>query len=186
MLLPLWHMEWPLGQLFVFVYCIFHFLFVFSSLFIYLYFILFYFIFSSELLNRTSCHICGRWFLPTFLFRNGLLTLMYIDSFMNLMRFFSSLPNILNLSSVVLWPVMLKWSNSGEGVFRCYLNLSPNVLEDSPMYSSLHSTLPQLYLYMMPLFLVIWSLYVGATWRSLMVLPPLKYTWIPYFLHTFL
>ena len=31
--------------------------------------IIFMFIFSSELLNRTPSHICGRWYLPTFLFR---------------------------------------------------------------------------------------------------------------------
>ena len=35
---------------------------------------------------------------------------------------------------------MLLWSYMGEGDFRCSLNLSPNVLEDSPMYSSSQST----------------------------------------------
>ena len=40
----------------------------------------------------------------------------------------------------------------GEGALRCSLNLSPNVLEDSPMYSSSHSTLSHLYLCMTPLF----------------------------------
>ena len=35
---------------------------------------------------------------------------------------------------------------------RCSLNLFPNVLEDSPLYSSSHSTLSHLYLYMTPLF----------------------------------
>ena len=35
-----------------------------------------YFNFSSEMFNRTSSHICGRWNLPTFLFRDGLLALM--------------------------------------------------------------------------------------------------------------
>ena len=82
---------------------------------------IFYFIFSSELLSRTSSQTGGRWYLPTVLFRDGLLTLMYIDSFMNLMRFWSS-PTILRLSNVVLWPVMLKWSNIGDGSFRCSLN----------------------------------------------------------------
>ena len=35
-----------------------------------------YFNSSSEMFNRTSSHICGRWNLPTFLFRDGLLALM--------------------------------------------------------------------------------------------------------------
>ena len=40
---------------------------------------------------RTSSHTCGRWYLPMFLFRDGLLTLMNIDSFISLERFCSSL-----------------------------------------------------------------------------------------------
>ena len=36
----------------------------------------FYFSSSSGLLHRTSCHIWGRWYLPMFLFRDGLFTLM--------------------------------------------------------------------------------------------------------------
>ena len=35
-----------------------------------------YFNFSSEMFNRTSSHMCDRWNLPTFLFRDGLLALM--------------------------------------------------------------------------------------------------------------
>ena len=37
--------------------------------------------FSSEMLSRTSSHMCGRLYLPIFLFRDGLLTLMYRASF---------------------------------------------------------------------------------------------------------
>ena len=33
------------------------------------------------------------------------------------------------------------WSYIGVGAFRCSLNLSPKVLDDSPMYSSSQSTL---------------------------------------------
>ena len=62
------------------------------------------------------------------------------------------LPHMLKLSMVTLWPVGLKWSYIGEGAFWCSLNLSQNVLEDSPIYSSSHSTLSHLYLYMTPLF----------------------------------
>ena len=67
-------------------------------------FISFYFILSSEMLNRTSSHMWGRWYLPMFLFRDALLTLMYTASLISLMKF----------SSVVIWPVVLKWSYIGE------------------------------------------------------------------------
>ena len=101
---------------------------------------------SSEVLNRTSSHMCGRWNLPIFLLRDGLLTLMYSASLIALLRFWSSLPTMLKFWMVTWWPVMLLWSNIGEGAFWCSLNLSPNALEDSPMYSSSQSTLPHLYL----------------------------------------
>ena len=116
-----------------------------------------YFNFSSVLLTRTSSHIWGRWYLPMFLFRDGLLTLMNIDSLISLERFCSSLPTTVKLLIVVEWPEMLLWSNMGEGAFRCSLNLSPNVLAVSPIYSWSHSNLSHLYLYIIPLFLVIWS-----------------------------
>ena len=51
-----------------------------------------YFNFSSEVLNRTSSQTCGRWYLPTFLLRDGSLTLMYRASFIVLIWFKSSLP----------------------------------------------------------------------------------------------
>ena len=53
-----------------------------------------YFKFSSEMLSRTSSHICGRWYLPIFLFRDGLFTLMYRASFMEVIpsKTFSWLP----------------------------------------------------------------------------------------------
>ena len=44
------------------------------------------------MLNRTSCQMCGRWYLPIFLFRDGSLTLIYGASLMVLIRFWSSLP----------------------------------------------------------------------------------------------
>ena len=103
-----------------------------------------YFSFSSLLLLRTSSHIWGRWYLPMFLFRDGPLTLMYMDSLISLKRLCSSLPTTLKLSSVVVWPEVLLWSCMGEGAFRCSLNLSPNVLDVSPMYSSSHSNLSHL------------------------------------------
>ena len=85
-----------------------------------------YFNLSSEVLNRTSSHMCGRWNLPMFLLRDGLLTLMYSASLIALLRFWSSLPTILKFSLVTWWPVMLLWSYIGEGAFWCSFNLSPN------------------------------------------------------------
>ena len=35
-----------------------------------------YFSLSSGVLSRTSSHMCGRWYLPTFLLRDGLLMFM--------------------------------------------------------------------------------------------------------------
>ena len=107
----------------------------------------FYFNLSSEVLTRTSSQTCGRWYLPTFLLRDGSLTLMYRASFIVLISGSeSSLPTILKLLMVTLWPLMLLWSYMGEGGFRCSLNISPKVLEDSPIYSSSQSTLSQWYL----------------------------------------
>ena len=72
-----------------------------------------YFSFSSEVLIRTSSHMCGRWNLPMFLLRDGLL------------MFWSSLPTMLKFSMAMLRPVVLKWSYMGEGALRCSLNHSP-------------------------------------------------------------
>ena len=69
---------------------------------------------SSEVLNKTSSYICDRWNLPMFLLRDGLLTLINNVSWIALLRFWSSLPTILKLSMVMLWPVVLKWSNIGR------------------------------------------------------------------------
>ena len=44
----------------------------------------YYFNFSSVMLFRTSSHTCGRWYLPIFLLRDGLFTLMYIASLISL------------------------------------------------------------------------------------------------------
>ena len=62
----------------------------------------FYFNFSSEVLTRTSSQTCGRWYLPTFLLRDGSLTLMYRASLIVLIWFKSSLPTMLKLLMVTL------------------------------------------------------------------------------------
>ena len=135
------------------------------------------------MLNRTSSHIYGRWYLFMFLFRDGLLTLLYRASLMVLLSFWSSLPTILKLSMVTVWPEVLKWSCIGKGGLRCSLNLSAKFLADSLMYSSSHSTLSHLYPYMTALFIRMGSLSFGAMRRFLMVSPPFTYTWAPYLLH---
>ena len=90
-----------------------------------------YFNFSSLLLIRTSSHIWGRWYLPMFLFKDGLSTRINIDSLISLERFCSSLPTMLKFLSEVVWPLVLLQSWIGEGAFGCSLNFSPNVLEVS-------------------------------------------------------
>ena len=74
----------------------------------------------------------------------------------------------------------------GEGVLRCSLNLSAKFLADSLMYSSSHSTLLHLYLYMTPLFFMMVSLSLGAMRRFLMVSPPFRCTCTPCLLHVLL
>ena len=64
-----------------------------------------YFVFSSEMENRTLSQMCGRLYLPIFLLRVGLLNLIYIPSFNALDIFCPSLPIFLK-SSTVGWPVV--------------------------------------------------------------------------------
>ena len=137
------------------------------------------------MLIRTSSLIWGRWYFPMFLFRNILLALMYNASLMVLMRFWSSLPTMLKLSVVVVWPVVLKWSYIGEEAFRCFLNLSPNVLDDSNIFFI--TILPVTFISVNdPTLLDDEILSLGATRRLLMVIPPLRYTCTPCLLNAFL
>ena len=107
-------------------------------------------------------------------------------SFIVLRRFWSSLANMLKSSTDTVWPEMVKWSWIGEGDFWCSLYLSPKVLADSPMYSSSHSTLLHLKLYIAPLLFSIGSLSLGFIRRFLIVCPPFKCTSIPFFLQVLL
>ena len=99
MLLPLWLMELPLrvGKS-AWMWCMADGITTVSI----------YFNWSSEMLTRTSSPICGRWYLPMFLFRDGLLLLMYRASLIALLRLWSSLPTIPKLSMVTEWPEMLR------------------------------------------------------------------------------
>ena len=122
-------------------------------------------------------------FLPMFLFRVGLLTLIYMDSVIILVKPCPSLPTMLKLSMVVRWPVVVWWLCIGEGAFRCSLYLCSNVVAISPMHSSLHSTLSNLYQYIIQLLHCIRSLSFDDTSMFLITLLPLKYVLMPYLPH---
>ena len=144
-----------------------------------------YFSLSSEMLSRTSSYMWGRWYLGYVLVEGWILH-PYVYCF------FDSSDQVL-----VLPPLNAEVVNGGTmtsdgkmviywgGAFRCSLNLSPKVLDDSPVYSSSQSILLHFYLYMMPLFFVMGSLSLAVIRRLLMALPPLQYTFTPCFLHTF-
>ena len=53
---------------------------------------------TSGDMTKTSSHICGSWYLPIFLFRDGSLTLISIASLMVLAILWSSLPTMLKFS----------------------------------------------------------------------------------------
>ena len=57
----------------------------------------------------TSSQICGSWYLPRFLFRDGSLTLMNMASFMVLVKLWDSLSMMEKLSSFMGWPVVHWW-----------------------------------------------------------------------------
>ena len=111
-------------------------------------------------------------------------------------------PNVLNGTCHVVWlpthngdvffhPGMLTCdvgmvTDGGRSpeISSCF---SPKVLVDSPMYSSSHSNLSHLYLYINPLFSVMDVILVlGSTRKLLMVLHPLKWNWTPILLQMFL
>ena len=145
-----------------------------------------YLVFSSGMANRTLFQMCGRLYLPMFLFRVGLLPLMYMACLMALAILWPSLAMILKFSTIVMWPVMFWCSKIGDGTFKCSLYLSSKVLADSPIYSSSHFVLSHLNQYIMLFCLVIDSLSFGNINRFFKVFPPLKYTWTPYLPQMFL
>ena len=70
-------------------------------------------------LKRPLSHKWLRWYLPTFLFNDGLFTLIYIASFIVLVRSLSSLPIMLKFSAVALCHVHWMHAWMGDGLFRC-------------------------------------------------------------------
>ena len=138
-------------------------------------------------LSKTLSHMWGKLNLPIFLFNVGLLTLINMDSLMFLAKPCTSLPpyylKVILTSGVVCMVAMMM---NGEGCFRCSLDLSPKVLEVSPIYSSSQVKSPHWNQYMVPLLLTMGSLSLGETSRFLMVLPSLKWVCMAYLLQIFL
>ena len=111
---------------------------------------------ESWVLAKTPSHIWGRLCLPMFLFRQGLWTLMYVDSLTVLTKPCSSLAYMLKLSIMIRWPVVVWWLCIGEVAFSCSFYLSLNVLSDFSMYFSSHSTLSHLYQCALYVLFVLW------------------------------
>ena len=80
----------------------------------------FYLNLSSGHLISTSSHMCGSWYLPIFLFRDGSFTHTNIASLVVLAMVWSSLSTILKLSRDNSWPVMLWWSWIGWSLHVFY------------------------------------------------------------------
>ena len=111
------------------------------------------FIWSSGVFIRTASHMSGKLYLEVFLLRGSLLTLIYLDSFIVLVKHCSSLSITLQFSMVIGWAVEW-WPCIGDGVLKCSLYLSPNVLGGFPLSSSLQSSLSNVNQYIIPLFLM--------------------------------
>ena len=64
---------------------------------------------------RTSSHTCGRWYLPMYLFRDGLLTLMNIDSFISLevLLFPAHYTEVVDVGSVTSDVTMVMYRRGG-------------------------------------------------------------------------
>ena len=76
------------------------------------------------MLTRTLSQMWKRLYLPVFLFRMGLLTLIYMDFLIVLTMLCSSLSTMLKLALVVWCLLVVWWPFIGEGTFKCSLYLS--------------------------------------------------------------
>ena len=79
---------------------------------------------------------------------------------------------VLKFSPDVVWPVLIWYSKIGDGVFKCSLYLSTNIIDDSPVYSSSQSILSHLNQEITLLFFVMLSLSFGDTSKFFRVFPP--------------
>ena len=93
----------------------------------------------------TWSQTCGSWNLPRYLFSEASLTLMYMASLIFLLMPWNSLSTIEKQSWLTRCPVVMVWRWMGDAL-RCSLYLSPNVLPDSPMFSSVQLICGHLYL----------------------------------------
>ena len=116
-----------------------------------------------------------------FLFSVELLTLEQMGSLVALAKLCPALPTMLKSSTDVLLSVLDWCSYMGEGLFRCSLNLSPNLLTDTPVYSSSQSNLQHLNQYITPLFHFIVFLSMAATKMFFNILPLWKKAGFPHF-----
>ena len=82
---------------------------------------------------KNSIQMCGRLYFPTFLFRVGLFTLMYMASLIALAILCPFLLMILKFSTDIAWSVLFWCSKIGDGVCKCSLYLSSKVVDDSPI-----------------------------------------------------
>ena len=129
--------------------------------------------------------MCGSWYLPKFLFNEGSFTEMTMASLMFLAFPCGSLCTMVKQSGLIGYPeVLLCWC-MGDGALRCSFTLSPNLLPDSPMYSSGQLICGHLNLYIVPLFCSLWSLSLGAMRSVFTVFVPLNQSCIPFFLQVF-
>ena len=130
---------------------------------------------------KTSPQMCGSWYLSRFLLKDRPLTLIHMVSFMVLVTPWDSLSIMEKLSTLMGWLMVLAWSWIGKRALRCSLYLSSEISPVSPMYFAVNPRWSHLNLYITPLLLVMLSLFWEPNKRFLIVLPSLKWTWIPDF-----
>ena len=105
-----------------------------------------YFRWSVGVSWSTWSHTWESWNFPRFLLRVGSLTLMYMAFLMFLTMPCDSLSTMEKQSGLTGCHVDVVWRWMGDGALRCSLYLSPKVLPDSPMYSSVQLICGHLYL----------------------------------------
>ena len=112
---------------------------------------------------------------------------MYMTSLIALAKLCPSMPMILKFSTGVVWPVLLWCSKIGDYALKCFLYLSANILDDSPMYSSsVNPDTPKPINHTALLCFVMVSLSFGDTNKFLRGIHPLKCTCTPYLWQMFL
>ena len=128
----------------------------------------------THMLNKTMSHMWDSWVLLNVYFE-WWITDLHLHSILDGPDKVAWLPTD---NVEIVQPGMMTWGVSmviyGVRCPEMFFKLSPKVLAGSPMYSSAHSNLSHLYLYITPLFCLMFSMSLGATRTLLMVLTPLK------------